>query len=54
MCVCVLGHVEVIGEKRNVCMQLVAKTEKKKQLGIPGHSCDNMLKYSLMKCGWRL
>jgi hypothetical protein len=43
-------HVAVTGEKRNVYIELVAKTERKKQLGIPGRRCEDMLQYTLMTC----
>jgi hypothetical protein len=46
--------VAVIGDKRNVYMELVAKSERKKQLGRPGRRCEDMLQYILMTCDGRL
>jgi hypothetical protein len=42
-------HVAVNGEKRNVYMELVAKPERKKQLGRPRHRCKDKFNYILMK-----
>ena len=44
----------VIGDKRNVYLEVVAKCERNKQLGRPGRRCDDMLKYILMKFDGRL
>jgi hypothetical protein len=44
----------VTGDKRNVFMELVAKAERKKQLGRPGRRCEDMLQYIVMKCDGRL
>ena len=46
------GHVERMGERRGLYRVLVAKPERKRQLGRPRHKWEDNIKIDFQEVGW--